>query len=39
MANPELLDKYGKAGRARAQSEFGWDAVAAQTVALYKSVI
>ncbi|MEY4035609.1 MAG: hypothetical protein RLZZ311_786, partial [Actinomycetota bacterium] len=37
MANPELLDKYGKAGRARAQSEFGWDAVAAQTVALYKS--
>jgi starch synthase len=39
MANPELLDKYGKAGRARAKSEFGWDAVAAQTVALYKSVI
>ena len=39
MANPELLDKYGKAGRARAQSEFGWDAVAAQTLALYKSVI
>ncbi len=39
MGNPELLDKYGKAGRARAQSEFGWDAVAAQTVALYKSVI
>ncbi|MFM2215300.1 MAG: hypothetical protein RJA88_669, partial [Actinomycetota bacterium] len=26
-------------GRARAQSEFGWDAVAAQTIALYKSVI
>lgn len=39
MANPELLDKYGKAGRARAKSEFGWDAVAAQTVALYKSVL
>ena len=39
MANPELLHKYGKAGRARAQSEFGWDAVAAQTVALYKSVL
>ena len=39
MADPVLLEKYGKAGRARAQSEFGWDAVAAQTIALYKSVI
>ena len=39
MADPDLLEKYGKAGRARAQSEFGWDAVAAQTIALYKSVI
>ena len=39
MADPQLLQKYGKAGRARAQSEFGWNAVAAQTIALYKSVI
>jgi starch synthase len=39
MADPSLLERYGKAGRARAQSLFGWDAVAAQTVALYKSVI
>jgi starch synthase len=39
MSNPTLLEQYGKAGRARAQSEFGWDAVAAQTIALYKSVI
>ena len=39
MAQPELLDKYGKAGRKRAQTEFGWDAVAAQTIALYKSVL
>ena len=39
MADPQLLEKYGKAGRARAQSEFGWDAVAAQTIALYKSVM
>jgi starch synthase len=38
MAQPELLDKYGKAGRLRAQREFGWDAVAAQTIALYTSV-
>lgn len=39
MGDPELLERYGKAGRARAQAEFGWDAVAAQTIALYKSVI
>ncbi len=39
MANPELLERYGKAGRARAISEFGWDAVAATTIALYQSVI
>ena len=39
MADPGLLEKYGKAGRTRAQSEFGWDAVAAQTIALYKSVM
>jgi starch synthase len=39
MADPDLLEKYGKAGRARAQSEFGWDAVATHTIALYKSVI
>ena len=39
MGNPELLIKYGKAGRQRASSEFGWDAVAATTLALYKSVI
>ncbi len=39
MADPELLERYGKAGRARAISEFGWDAVAATTLALYQSVI
>ncbi len=39
MADPELLERYGKAGRARAISEFGWDAVAATTIALYQSVI
>ena len=38
MADPELLERYGKAGRARAISEFGWDAVAATTLALYQSV-
>jgi len=38
MAQPELLIKYGKAGRNRAKTFFGWDAVAAQTIALYESV-
>jgi starch synthase len=39
MADPQRLDNYGKAGRIRAQQHFGWDAVAAQTVELYRSVI
>jgi starch synthase len=39
MANPSLLESMGKAGRVRAEKHFGWDAVAAQTVELYKRVI
>jgi starch synthase len=39
MSDPELLVKYGIAGRERAISEFGWDAVAATTLSLYQSVI
>ena len=39
MADPQRLQRYGKAGRIRAQQHFGWDAVAAQTVELYRSVI
>jgi starch synthase len=39
MADPELLRQYGQAGRQRAISEFGWEAVAATTLALYQSVI
>ena len=39
MGQPDLLTQYGQAGRARAMQEFGWDAVAAQTVQLYKNVI
>jgi starch synthase len=39
MADPELLTRYGKAGRQRASSEFGWEAVAATTLSLYQSVI
>ena len=39
MSQPELLTKYGAAGRVRAQKHFGWDAVAALTVDLYRRVI
>ena len=33
------LTEYGKAGRKRAVDDFGWDAIADQTEALYRSVI
>jgi starch synthase len=39
MSDPERLKRFGIAGRARAISEFGWDAVAAATIALYRSVL
>ena len=39
MSSPSQLRDYGIAGRARAVSEFGWDAVAAATIALYRSVL
>ncbi len=38
MQQPNLLAKYGAAGRARAQSEFGWDAVATATLELYRRI-
>ena len=39
LANPELLKRYGIAGRERATTHFGWDAVAQATIALYRSVL
>jgi starch synthase len=39
MGDPERLKRYGAAGRVRAINEFGWDAVAAATIALYRSVL
>jgi starch synthase len=39
MGKPDLLVTYGNAGRARVQSEFGWDAIAEATVALYSQVL
>jgi starch synthase len=39
MGDPERLKRFGIAGRTRAINEFGWDAVAAATIALYRSVL
>jgi starch synthase len=38
-ADPGLAERMGRAGRARAVSDFGWDAIAAQTAELYRSLI
>jgi starch synthase len=38
-ADPDLAASYGRAGRARAVTSFAWDAIAAQTVALYESLL
>jgi starch synthase len=38
-ADPGLAERFGKAGRERAIREFAWDAVARQTVRLYKSLL
>src|SRR4051812_34156882 len=37
--NPAKADAMGKAGRSRAVSEFGWDAVADRTIQLYTSLL
>ena len=37
--DPARADEMGKAGRRRAVEEFGWDAVAARTVELYRSLL
>ena len=39
MSQPDLLKRYGTAGRARVINSFGWNAVAQATVDLYRSVI
>jgi starch synthase len=38
MGQPDLLKKYGLAGRERAQKIFGWDAVATATIDLYRQI-
>ena len=39
LADPALRARMAHAGRARVENEFGWDAIARQTVALYESLI
>jgi starch synthase len=39
MADAATREVMGRAGRARAVSRFGWDAIARQTADLYRSLI
>jgi alpha-maltose-1-phosphate synthase len=39
LADPERARRMGEAGRARAVERFSWSAVAAETVALYESLL
>jgi glycosyltransferase involved in cell wall biosynthesis len=36
MADPALCERFGRAGRRRAEEKFGWPAIALQTKALYE---
>ena len=38
MADPALCEKFGRAGRRRAEQKFGWPAIAAETKALYEKL-
>lgn len=39
FADEARRQRYGKAGRERVQRQFGWDQIAEQTVALYRSIL
>ena len=39
MADPKLCVKFGKAGRKRVEETFAWEAIAVQTVELYRSLV
>ena len=39
MADPGLCEKFGRAGRRRVEETFAWEAIAAQTVALYRGLV
>ena len=38
VADPALAARFGRAGRARAVSEFSWETVASETLAVYESL-
>ncbi len=39
MADPGLCEKFGQAGRKRAEEKFGWPSIAQQTRALYEKLL
>jgi glycogen synthase len=39
ITNPELCEKFGRAGRRRAEEKFGWPAIALETKALYEELL
>nr|MBA2586809.1 glycosyltransferase [Chthoniobacterales bacterium] len=39
MADSELREKFGRAGRKRAEEKFSWSAIAQETIALYDSLL
>jgi glycosyltransferase involved in cell wall biosynthesis len=39
LANPTLRYQFGQAGRRRVEQMFSWDAIARQTIDLYRSII
>ena len=39
MADPPLCEKFGRAGRKRAEEKFGWPAIARQTRKLYEGLL
>jgi glycogen synthase len=39
MADPALCERFGRAGRQRAEEKFGWPAIAQETKALYEKLL
>jgi glycogen synthase len=39
MGDPALCEKFGRAGRKRAEEKFGWPAIALETKALYENLL
>ena len=39
IADPDVAKRMGEAGRERAVQEFGWDAIARRTVAVYEQIL